>query len=86
MRHLYSWTICALLAATLGGWAAAQQSDSESGNEKVTLDFQETELTDVINMISRLTNKDLRSLYKSREVPELIRRMARRTFDMRNKR
>ncbi len=35
------------------------------------------------NFIPRLTNRDLKNLAKSREVPELIRRMARRTFDVR---
>lgn len=37
------------------------------------------------NFVSRLTNRDLKSVYASREVPELIRRMARRTFDTRTK-
>jgi hypothetical protein len=35
------------------------------------------------NFVSRLTNKDLKNLVRSREVPELIRRMARRTHDLR---
>lgn len=35
------------------------------------------------NFITRLTNRDLKSLASSREVPELIRRMARRTLDIR---
>lgn len=37
------------------------------------------------NFIPRLTNRDLKGLVSSREVPELIRRMARRTFDTRTK-
>jgi hypothetical protein len=36
------------------------------------------------NFIKRMNNKDLKSLVKSREVPELIRRMARKAFDQRN--
>jgi chromatin segregation and condensation protein Rec8/ScpA/Scc1 (kleisin family) len=35
------------------------------------------------NFIPRLTNRDLKNLLRSREVPELIRRMARRTHDLR---
>lgn len=35
------------------------------------------------NFIPRMTNRDLRELARSREVPELIRRMAKRTFDTR---
>jgi len=35
------------------------------------------------NFINRLANRDLKSLYMSRDVPELIRRMARRTYDTR---
>jgi hypothetical protein len=38
------------------------------------------------NFIPRLNNKDLKMLVSSREVPELIRRMARKTFDQRNQR
>jgi hypothetical protein len=38
------------------------------------------------NFIPRLTNRDLKSLLKSRDVPELIRRMAKRTFDTRTQR
>jgi hypothetical protein len=37
------------------------------------------------NFISRLANRDLKNLSQSRDVPELIRRMARRTFDIRTK-
>lgn len=37
------------------------------------------------NFVSRLTSRDLKAVIASREVPELIRRMARRTFDMRTK-
>ncbi|MDH3628568.1 MAG: hypothetical protein OEV00_09325 [Acidobacteriota bacterium] len=36
-----------------------------------------------MNFVSRLQNKDLRDLARSREVPQLIRRMAKRTFDTR---
>ena len=36
-----------------------------------------------VNFIRRLNNKDLKSLVRSRDVPELIRRMARKTFDQR---
>ena len=35
------------------------------------------------NFIPRMTNRDLRELARSREVPELIRRMAKRTYDTR---
>jgi len=35
------------------------------------------------NFISRLTNRDLKELGRSRDVPELIRRMAKRTLDTR---
>jgi len=35
------------------------------------------------NFITRLTNRDLKNLYMSRDIPELIRRMARRTHDTR---
>jgi len=35
------------------------------------------------NFISRLTNRDLKNLYMSRDIPELIRRMARRTYNVR---
>ena len=35
------------------------------------------------NFIPRLANRDLRDLMRSREVPELIRRMAKRTHDLR---
>ena len=38
------------------------------------------------NFISRMNNKDLKSLVKSRDIPELIRRMARKTFELRNRR
>jgi hypothetical protein len=38
------------------------------------------------NFITRLNNRDLKLLVGSREVPELIRRMARKTFDLRNQR
>jgi len=37
-----------------------------------------------MNFVSRLTNKDLKNMLQNREVPELIRRMARRTTDLRN--
>ena len=37
------------------------------------------------NFISRLANRDLKNLASSRDVPELIRRMARRTFVIRTK-
>ena len=36
------------------------------------------------NFIKRLNNKDLKALVRSRDIPELIRRMARKTFDQRN--
>jgi hypothetical protein len=36
------------------------------------------------NFIKRLNNKDLKSLVGSRDIPELIRRMARKAFDQRN--
>ncbi len=36
------------------------------------------------NFIKRLNNKDLKNLVASRDIPELIRRMARKTFDQRN--
>ena len=39
-----------------------------------------------MNFIPRLQNRDLKHLVKSREVPELIRRMARNTFERRNQR
>lgn len=39
-----------------------------------------------MNLVSRLTNRDLKSLLRSRDVPELIRRMARRTHDLRTQR
>jgi hypothetical protein len=35
------------------------------------------------NFIKRLNNKDLKSLVASRDIPDLIRRMARKTFDQR---
>ena len=35
------------------------------------------------NFIPRLANRDLRDLMRSREVPELIRRMAKKTYDLR---
>jgi hypothetical protein len=35
------------------------------------------------NFISRLTNRDLKAVFMSRDIPELIRRMARRTHDIR---
>ena len=38
------------------------------------------------NFVSRLTNRDLKSLGASRDVPELIRRMARRVLDTRTQR
>ncbi|MCP3981882.1 MAG: hypothetical protein GY716_21475 [bacterium] len=38
------------------------------------------------NFIPRLTNRDLKNLANSRDVPELIRRMARRTHDTRTQR
>ena len=38
------------------------------------------------NFIGRLNSKDLKNMMRSREIPELIRRMARRTFDQRNQR
>ena len=36
-----------------------------------------------MNFVNRLVNRDLKNLLASREVPELIRRMARRTLDTR---
>jgi hypothetical protein len=36
-----------------------------------------------MNFVSRLTNRDLKILVSSRDVPELIRRMARRTLETR---
>ena len=38
------------------------------------------------NFVTRLNNRDLKLLIGSREVPELLRRMARKTFDQRNQR
>lgn len=38
-----------------------------------------------MNFVSRLANKDLRNLIANREVPELIRRAARRTYEIRTK-
>jgi hypothetical protein len=35
------------------------------------------------NFIPRLVNRDLKELSRSRDVPELIRRNAKRTFDIR---
>ena len=35
------------------------------------------------NFVTRLTNKDLKILCGDRNVPEIIRRMAKRTFDLR---
>jgi len=35
------------------------------------------------NFVNRLANRDLKNIYMSRDVPELIRRMARRTYDVR---
>jgi hypothetical protein len=37
------------------------------------------------NFVPRLTNRDLKNLFGNRDAPELIRRMARRTFDTRTK-
>jgi len=39
-----------------------------------------------VNFITRLNNKDLKLLLSSREVPELVRRMARKTYEQRNQR
>ncbi len=36
-----------------------------------------------MNFVNRLSNHDLKAVAQSREVPELIRRMARRTLEMR---
>ena len=60
MRRLRSWALWAVLACALPGWATAQQPvpDFDPETERVTLDFQDTELSDVINMISRLTKKN----------------------------
>jgi hypothetical protein len=38
------------------------------------------------NFIGRLITKDLQALIKSRDVPDLLRRMARKTFELRTKR
>lgn len=38
------------------------------------------------NFIGRLITKDLQALIKSRDVPDLLRRMARKTFEQRTKR
>ncbi len=38
-----------------------------------------------MNHVGRLTNRDLQNLLRNREVPELIRRSARRVHDMRTK-
>lgn len=37
-----------------------------------------------VNFVKRLNKRDLKLLLSSREVPELVRRMAKRTFDQRN--
>ncbi len=39
-----------------------------------------------VNFIKRLNNRDLQGLLRSRDIPELIRRMARKTFEQRNRR
>ena len=39
----------------------------------------------VMNFVARLTTRDLRNLTSSREIPELIRRQARRIYDIRTK-
>jgi hypothetical protein len=38
------------------------------------------------NFINRLTTKDLKAVRSSKEVPELIRRMAKRSLDRRSQR
>jgi len=37
------------------------------------------------NLVKRLSNRDLRNLVRNREVPELLRRMARNTYEVRTK-
>jgi len=39
-----------------------------------------------VNFVKRLNNRDLKLLLSSREVPELVRRMARKTHELRNQR
>ncbi|NIM01015.1 MAG: hypothetical protein GTN89_08940 [Acidobacteria bacterium] len=39
-----------------------------------------------VNFIKRLNNRDLQGLLRSRDIPELIRRMARKTWEQRNRR
>ena len=56
-RHVVSLSAILLLLGPLT--AHAQQTEAEPDDEiAITLDFQDTELTDVINMIARLTGRN----------------------------
>ena len=58
MRALAPLPLLILLLAPGVSWSQEDFPEFNEQGDKVTLDFQETELTDVITMISRLTKKN----------------------------